>query len=740
MAHMSAALPFHLAPPTGIVIGPAVTLVEGEEGSYVLIRGEVTHSWAAEDELMRRLAATQLVELKAGTNIVIAAAFKITVQTLWLWCRQRSELGLGALIKEKPGPRNGSRLFTPETLEQIRELHESGLSMVRISQAVGMSDTSVARALKMIATEQATQPAPEPATAPATVQPELPILPPAADRSADRTAARRGEITHATPVFEPAARVPMLGYLLALPALESTGLLTCAAQVYGSLPNGFYGLETLLLEGVLRNLAREPRTQGATRINPVDFGRILGLDRAPEVKTLRTKYHHLAEQNKGQDLIQALAAHHLAGCQEDALAILYVDGHVRAYQGQKKIQKAHSNRLQFPAPATVETWVSDAAGDPVMMVMAEPAAALTTELGNLLPLLREAIGDDRRVLVGFDRGGWSPALFQKMSGAGFDVLTWRKGSTPDITPGEKFTLVDYVDEAGLTHRWMAADTTVEVKTDQKCGVFTMRQISQEVLTPSTGQIRQIHVLTTRTDLPIGEVLFRMGARWRIENYFRYARMHFALDSHPAYATTDDDEQRTVPNPAKKHTLEQVGAARSALDRAESLSQSLLLSAYSPPPNGGPVIIDSAQHTAMSAPARAARKALDAAMTANQQTPARMRLGELNPGQQVAEVQVKLLAHALGMAAFNTEMALARDIRLNTGYKRAAEEAHALVRAAFNASGDIDPTVNGVLSVSLDPLPTRRETAAVAELCEHLTATQTVYPGTDRVLRFSVKPG
>jgi hypothetical protein len=49
----------------------------------------------------------------------------------------------------------------------------------------------------------------------------------------------------------------------------------------------------------------------------------------------------------------------------------------------------------------------------------------------------------------------------------------------------------------------------------------------------------------------------MGSRWRQENYFRYARMHFDLDSHDAYATTDDDPTRLVPNPAKKKAHQRV---------------------------------------------------------------------------------------------------------------------------------------------------------------------------------------
>jgi hypothetical protein len=58
-------------------------------------------------------------------------------------------------------------------------------------------------------------------------------------------------------------------------------------------------------------------------------------------------------------------------------------------------------------------------------------------------------------------------------------------------------------------------------------------------------------------------------------------------------------------------------------------------------------------------------------------------------------------------------------------------------SAENRRGDIDPR-NGVLTVRLDPLPTRRATTAIAELCEHLTATQTRYPGTDLILRYEIK--
>lgn len=91
-----------------------------------------------------------------------------------------------------------------------------------------------------------------------------------------------------------------------------------------------------------------------------------------------------------------------------------------------------------------------------------------------------------------------------------------------------------------------------------------------------------------------------------------------------------------------------------------------------------------------------------------------------------------------MAAFNTVTALAREIRTNTGYASRDDEAHALIRHALTGSGDIDPRVDWYLTIRLDPLPTRRAMTAIGELCDHLTTTETRYPGTDRILRFEIK--
>ena len=253
----------------------------------------------------------------------------------------------------------------------------------------------------------------------------------------------------AEPVFTAGARYPLAGLLLALPALEGTGLLDAAREVYGRLKDGFYGLGATLLTLVFLALAGEPRAEGATRVPPAALGRVLGLDRAPEVKTIRRKLGELAAAGKAADLIMALARRH-AAARPDTLGFLHIDGHARVYYGTRDVQKTHVARLKFPAPATMETWVTGQDGDPVFMVVAEPSDSLAGELRRLLPDLRAIVGQGRRVTVCFDRGGWSPALFADITGAGFDLLTWRKGPAPDVPAGE-FTTITCADDRGREH-------------------------------------------------------------------------------------------------------------------------------------------------------------------------------------------------------------------------------------------------------------------------------------------------
>ncbi len=751
MAVMTAQPPLPLVPAGAVPVGEVAHVVSDAVGGRVFVRGELCFVWDAGDDAGRRLAAVQLVRVEAATAVDVAEAFGTTTVTLWRWRKDLDQAGVGALVGEKKGPKGPSKL-TEEVVADIRARRAAGGSLRAVAAGVGVSTGSVRRALE---DDAATAPAAGQSTATSgdadAAEDDtgedvgaggvLPVLGAPVPRTGERAAAWAGLLQAAPPVFTPCARVPLAGLFLALPALEATGLLGCADAVFGGLPAGFYGLETTLLEWVGRTLVGEPRAEGSGRVDPVDLGRFLGMDRAPEVKTIRRKLAHLAATGKAPELVEAMAAHLLTRentLDEQCPFLLYVDGHVRAYHGVRKVAKTHLARTRFPAPATLETWVADNHGDPVLVVMATPGASLASELRRLVPTLRAAVGDSRRVLVAFDRGGWSPTLFAHLHTAGFDVLTWRKGPAPDLD-ADAFTRLTYTDTTGVERSWDLADTLVDLPLADTPGAptFRMRQVTRREV-KKDGRTRQVHVLTTRTDLTPAQVVYAMGMRWRQENHFRYARMRFDLDSHDSYDHTTDDPTRSVPNPAKTTTRADVAAARAHLAAVRARTDADLLALRTPAPGGDGVTITNAMLEHLTADLRAAEADLKRAQQTNRATPTRLPLSQVNPGQQLLDVNTKLITHAVKIAAYRTTTALARDIRLTTSYARAGDEAHTLARQILTHTGDIHPDGDS-LTIRLDPLPTARATRAAEQLCEHLTATATTYPGTQMIMRYEIKP-
>jgi hypothetical protein len=743
MARMLTQVPLPLLPGDAVEIAPGVGMVTGPDGSGVMwVHGLATFAWDAGDEAGRRLAAVQLWKLKAATQAQVAEVFGVIPVSVWRWDRALAAGGVAGLVPDRKGPRRASKL-TPGVVARIWELAGQGLSRAGIAAAAGVSESSVRNVLGPAGAGAG--PAADPAAGGQAAageetaggqQDTLPVLPDPVARDAERALARFGLLGEgAAPVFTPGARYPLAGLLLALPALAGTGLLECARATYGRLRDGFYGLEVMLILLVFLALLREPRAEGATRVSPAALGRVLGLDRAPEVKTIRRKLAGLAAAGKAADLIMALARHH-AAARPAALGFLYADGHARAYFGTRDVQKMHVARLKFPGPATEETWVTDAGGDPVFMVVAEPSQSLAGQLRGLLPQLRQVVGEGRRVTVCFDRGGWSPALFADITSAGFDLLTYRKGPAPDL-PAAAFTTITCTDDRGRAHEYQLADTTVALEIAEgprKGQTVSLRQVTRRV-PGRRGIIRQVHTLTSRTDLPAGEACWRMSSRWREENYFRYARTHFALDALDSYAAVPDDPDRLVPSPAKKAAAARVRRAETAAGAAEASRDASLLELRSPAP-GHAALVTNQQVNKLNAPVQAAHDELQAAEAAAAATPARVRLGDLAPDMVRLDAETKQITHAIRMAAYNAETILARA--LDGHYARARDEAYALIREALATSGDIHPRP-GQLLIRLDPLTAPRRTQALAALCDQINQAGCTYPGTGLAIRYEVKP-
>src|SRR5216684_6866069 len=271
MARMLTQVPLPLLPGDAAEIAPGVGVVAGPDGGGVVwVHGLATFAWDAGDEVARRLAAVQLVQLKAATQAQVAQAFGVIPVSVWRWAKALAGGGVAGLVPARKGPQRASRL-TPDVVARIRELDGQGAGKAGIAAAAGVSESSVRNALRPASAgagggeetagaagrtagqgAAAGEPAPQDEVpgeeVPAAGEPGggegLPVLPDPVPRDGERALARFGLPGEgAAPVFTPGARYPLAGLLLALPPLAGTGLLDCARQVYGRLRNGFYGLE-----------------------------------------------------------------------------------------------------------------------------------------------------------------------------------------------------------------------------------------------------------------------------------------------------------------------------------------------------------------------------------------------------------------------------------------------------------------------------------------------------------------
>jgi len=373
-----------------------------------------------------------------------------------------------------------------------------------------------------------------------------------------------------------------------------------------------------------------------------------------------------------------------------------------------------------------------------MVITAAPSQSLAAELARLLPDLRALIGPDRACTVVFDRGGYSPQVFGQIIAAGFDVLTYFKGSWAR-SANEAFTTVDYQSPDGTAHTYDLAERLIDLPVPARpptggqdakpTSTLTLRLIVRR----SPGG-HQTPILTNRTDLSAAQVAYRMAARWRQENYFKYAREHFALDALDSYADQPDDPTRMVPNPAKARAGDQINAARAQMAAAQGGVVDAINDAgiqARQPGSGGKATVDPAAGQALSS----ATSDLAATKEASRETPSHLPLGQVRPGSRLLETERKLLTHAIRMSAYNTESALARLLRPH--YARGDDEARALLREAFTLSGDLQIT-GDTLHVRLDPPSAPRRSKALAALCTELTDTATHYPGTDLTLAYSIK--
>jgi hypothetical protein len=763
------------APPSDtVVINSRCTLrVEGEQ-RVVVVAGLPVHHYSANDPVAEAYAMVFLVDSGFAKQKDVAAAFGRAELTVRRHRQRYSDGGMPALAT-RSGWRPGRRRIPTKRRRVIERLKAQKLSNCEIARRLGVTENAIRKqvgpsdkpetiALPLPVTEElsrAEQTTSVPANEKSTIAPStsVPVTETsksdedavshienepaeedgevsmsldanASDRSIDRLLAALGLLDDAAPIFRDATAVPGAGVMFAIPLLVNSGIVRVAKNLYGEIGPAFYGLRTSLLTLLLMALLRIKRPEWLKERDPIALGRILGLDRAPEVKTIRRKLTRLASYHRAERLSADLARLRVEQ-RGQLMGFLYVDGHVRAYHGKRKIPKTHVARRRLAMPATTDYWVSDQSGDPLFVVTAEANAGMVKMLPEILEQVRELVGD-RRVTVVFDRGGWSPKLFKRLIKGTkekaykdkVDIMTYRKGQCRRVNEKRFKRRSANIDGRTVTY-WLHDQPVRFLK-----GTLRLRQVTR-----LRDGGHQTQVLTSRWDLRDIEVAYRMFNRWRQENFFKYMGEEFLLDALADYHVEPDDPTRTVPNPQRRALDKKIRAARAEVTKLE---QAYGAAAADNPEASRPTMRGfKIAHGQLGRKLRAARQKLDALRAKRRALPQRVEVRDISEGTVIKlATERKHLTNIIKMVAYQAESDL--FALLQPHYPRVEDEGRTLLHELFAAPADIRVADND-LHITLAPLSSPHRTEVAQSVCDPLNEAAIIFPGTKLRMRFAVHP-
>ncbi len=610
----------------------------------------------------------------------------------------------------------------------------------------------------------------EPATAPASlasvslvnvVEAEAACLPArsdeieavmAVDRSADRMMARLGRLQDAEPLFSPCHRLDCAGAFLAMAVLAEDPYLRISQHCYRPFSAAFYGRRTMLIILILMVLLRIKRPEQLRRHHVLMLGRVLGLDRTPEVKTVRRNLRHFEKQGGASDLMGQIAKARVADYKGE-VRIVNVDGHMAAYSGKVKIGKTYDPRCRRVNKGHTATWAHLPGKCPLFAVQSAFNDGLTKALPLVLDQARKVIGE-KRLCCAFDRGGYNVELFEQLIKEGYEILTYRKG-VYDPVPDNEFKREQTVIK-NREYEFAPYETTVELKvyeqvdrgSEKKPGYRdTGRRLSLREIRILRPDDKQTAILTSIKATEVSAVqlagyLFdRIGSQ---ENVFKYMRREYDLDALPAYGDENLDETLEHPHPAYIELTKKAGKIRQQRNRLMGKYADLLTTTDEEKAvaqlrqlrcRDGKDIGDRKDDAAKLA---ALNLQLAEVKPLLEQTPARERLTDA--GYRQLKTELRQLMYTVKISAYHVETQLMELLQGN--YANRDDEGRTLIAAALHSSGSLrlEP---GRIVIQLEPQAEPRRTRAISAVAAVLSRRQVHYPGSRRVIAFEptvVPPG
>ncbi len=550
-----------------------------------------------------------------------------------------------------------------------------------------------------------------------------------------RIAASVGELVAVPPDFQGALDVPNGGVLFALPALLAVGLLASTKRFF-TLPKGYYGLDSLFILLAFMALARLKSIESLRYCAPGEWGKLLGLDRAPEVRTLRNKIRLLCNDDQPEQWSAELCKQWMEAAPEQA-GTLYIDGHVRVYNGQQtQLPRHYVARQRLCLRATSDYWVNAMDGQPFFVVnqAVDPGMIKVIER-EIVPRLDRDVPEQpsdevleadplrHRFTLVFDREGYSPAFLARMKKQRIACLTYHK------YPGDDWP----EEEFGPRQVALATGQVVEMKLAERGSCLSNKLWVREIR-KLTERGHQTAILTTDYRSDFAPLAVAMFARWSQENFFKYAREHYSLDRLADYRTEVISDPLQVVNPDYRQLDGQVRSCTGKLSRRLAQFGAMNLEATIEPKQVAAFMQRKAE---LQEEIEALQRDIRTLKVQRKATARHIDVDELPEDAQFRQLstQSKQLIDTLKMIAYRAETAMANSLRDTLSHP---DEARRLLQTLYTTEADLLPDYKeGTLTVRLHHMANACSDVAIRKLCEELNATETQFPRTNLRLVFKL---
>ena len=556
-----------------------------------------------------------------------------------------------------------------------------------------------------------------------------------ATNTLDRIAAGVGQLNGVDPAFKSSLDVPNAGVLFALPALLVSGLLS-HTEKYFKIPPGYYRLDSIFLLLAFMALSRVKTIEDLRYCPPGEWGKIVGLDRIPEVKTLRKKIGNLSNEDQPSKWAAELSSQWMKSNPDNA-SILYIDGHVRVYSGsQTKLPKHYVARQKLCLRATTDYWVNAMDGQPFFLINKEVDPGLINVLeSEIVPRLEREVPNQptleqqknekllHRFTLIFDREGYSPDFFLRMKNKHIACITYHK-FPKEYWPEEEF----------VSHNVnLISGNIVEMQLAER-GTLLGKKLWVREIRKQTKTEHQTSILSTdyRSDLKIVSAL--MFSRWSQENFLKYMRNHYNLDRLIDYSIEDIPGAVKVVNPEYRSLDNNVRKRVGILNRLKANFGAITLNEEIEPYK----VEEYQQKKAeLQEEINLLEEELDQLKKERKQTKRHITIAELPEEERFSRLskQSKYFIDTIKMISYRAETAMANVLKEKMTHP---DEARSLLRAIYSSEGDIIvDSEKETLTVRLHALANNSSSESINYLCEELNLTETIFPGTNLRLIFKM---